>query len=436
MAIHFVELAQHARAHIGAPVVQLFFELVFNDLALLFHHQYFLQAGGKFPGELCLQGPHHGHLVQADAHTPASGVVQPQVAERLAGVVEGLAAGHQAQAVLGALDHVVVEPVGADVGQRGVPLGVKQAGFLLQSGVGPAHVHAAGWHGEVSRELDAHAVGVHINRGAGFHNLLDGFHPRPDAGEAAHGKGVHAQVEHVLHAGRKKHRRAAGLEDVVALVRGGGAFGHVVVTRYRNHTAPRCGARHIGVFEDVGAAVHARALAVPNAKYAVVFVHARGCKPELLRAPQGGGGQLFVDAGLKHHMVFFQMRLCFLQGLVVVAQGRSTVAADKTRGVFAGSQVAHPLQHGQAHQRLHATHERRARTQRVFVVQADVGVRGLKMRRARWGVHGLKSPSKVSRRRGSQTPSVQGSRIRAAPSPAHLRPVRGPSPGHGGRRAR
>ena len=64
-------------------------------------------------------------LVQPDADLPASGVVQPQIDQRLARVVVSLAAGDQAEAVVRALNRVVVQPVGAYVSQRGVPLEVK-----------------------------------------------------------------------------------------------------------------------------------------------------------------------------------------------------------------------------------------------------------------------------------------------------------------------
>ena len=166
----------------------------------------------------------------------------------------------------------------------------------------------------------------------------------------------------------------------------------MVVPGHRYHATPGRGARHIGVLEHVRAAVHARALAVPDAKHAVVFIHPRRRKPELLRAPQGGGGQLFIDTGLEHHVVFLQMLLRLLQRLVVIAQGRAAVAADKAGRVFACGEVAHALQHGQAHQGLHAAHEGGAGAQGVFVVQAEGVGRGPQLGRVQWGVHGQKSP--------------------------------------------
>ena len=70
------ELTHHARAHIGAPVVQLFFELVFNNLALFLDDQNLLQAAGKFARQLRLQRPDYRYLVQAYAHAAASRIVQ------------------------------------------------------------------------------------------------------------------------------------------------------------------------------------------------------------------------------------------------------------------------------------------------------------------------------------------------------------------------
>ena len=370
-----VELAQHMGAHIGTPVVQLFFQLVFDDLALFFHHQNLAQPGGKFARGLGFQRPHHAHLVQAQADALAGGRVQPQVLQRLAGVVVGLAAGDQAETVVRPLDHIVVEPVGPDVGQRGVPLVVKQAGLLVQCVVGPADVQAAGRHGKVGQH-DLHPLGVDFGGGAGLHDLLDGFHARPHARKAAHGKRMQAQIQDFLHAGRKEHRKAAGLEDVVALVRGGGAFADVVVTGHRDHAAPGRGARHVGVLEHVAATVHARPLAIPDAEHAVELVGAGRGKAQLLRAPQGGGGQLLVHTGLEHDVLCLQVRAGFLQRLVVPAQWGAPVAADEASGVFAQQRVALALQHGQLDQGLHPAHEGPAMVQAVFVIQCD-GFQGL-----------------------------------------------------------
>ena len=203
-------------------------------------------------------------------------VVEAEVVQRLARVVVGLAAGDDAEAVVRAVDHVVVEPVGAHVGERGVPLVVDQPRLLLERRVGPADVQAARRHREVLGQHDVDAVGVDRDARRRLDDLLDRLHRRPDAGEAAHREGVQAHVEDVLHARREEHRQPAGLEDVVALVRRGRALGDVVVAGDRDHAAVLRGAGHVGVLEDVGAAVDARALAVPDAEHAVELLASAG----------------------------------------------------------------------------------------------------------------------------------------------------------------
>jgi hypothetical protein len=82
------------------PVVELFLELVFDDLALFFHHQDLLQPLGKVARDGGFQRPHHVDLVQPQPDGAAGVVVQPQVGQRLARVVVGLAAGDDAEAVV------------------------------------------------------------------------------------------------------------------------------------------------------------------------------------------------------------------------------------------------------------------------------------------------------------------------------------------------
>ncbi len=159
--------------------------------------------------------------MQPNADALAGGIVQPQVQQRLTRVVVGLAAGDQAQAVVLAFNDVVVQPVGADVGQRRIPFVVKQPRLLFQCVVRPADVQTAMGNHKVGRDLDLHPVRVNHGRGAGFHNFLNRLHAGPDAGETAHGKGVNAQVQNFLNIGGEEHRRTAGLEDMVALVCGG-----------------------------------------------------------------------------------------------------------------------------------------------------------------------------------------------------------------------
>ena len=145
-------------------------------------------------------------------------------------------------------------------------------------------MHAACWHLEV-RQHNLHALRIDHRSGAGLHNFLDGFHARPNAGETAHGEGMHTQIENVLHTGREKHWCATRFKNMVALVCRRGALGHMVVTRHSQHAAPRRGAGHVGVFEHIGATVYTWAFAIPNTKDAIKFVAACWCKTKLLCAP-------------------------------------------------------------------------------------------------------------------------------------------------------
>ena len=143
----------------------------------------------------------------------------------------------------------------------------------------------------------------------------------------------------------------------------------MVVAGQRQHPAPGRSAGHVGVLEDVAAAVHAGALAVPDAEHAVIVGALE--QVDLLRAPDRGGGKVFVDAWLEHDVVFLEVLLRLGQRLVVAAQGRAPVAGNEAGGVLAGGEVALALQHRQAHQRLRAGHEGRAAVVGVLVFERD-----------------------------------------------------------------
>jgi hypothetical protein len=73
------------------------------------------------------------------------------------------------------------------------------------------------------------------------------------------------------------------------------------------------------VLEYVPAAVHPGPLPVPHREYAVVL---RAWKQvQLLRAPDGGGGEVFVHAGLEPDVMIVEMLLGPPQGLVEAAEG-------------------------------------------------------------------------------------------------------------------
>src|SRR2546421_6029684 len=84
-----VELADHTRrTHALLPVVELFLDLVLDDLALLFDDDDFLEAVGEAPRALWLERPGERHFVDAQAYVARSSLVDAQIRERLHDIAE------------------------------------------------------------------------------------------------------------------------------------------------------------------------------------------------------------------------------------------------------------------------------------------------------------------------------------------------------------
>jgi hypothetical protein len=197
------------------------------------------------------------------------------------------------------------------------------------------------------------------------------FHRDPQARVAAHGPAMQAEVEILLHVGRVQHGNAGRDERMLGLMRDRRGFRRVIVAREHEHAAVLIGARGIRVLEDVAGAIDARSLAVPHAEYAIAL----RVRPqiELLRAPHRGGREVFVDAGLEHHVVRVQMFLRFPQRLVDPAERRAAIAGDEAGRIQSRALVALFLQHRQTDERLCAADIDAAFFERVLVVERDVG---------------------------------------------------------------
>ena len=186
----------------------------------------------------------------------------------------------------------------------------------------------------------------------------------------------------------------AGIEDrhhhvdemEFGLVRGGGGLGGVVVAHQREHAAVLRGAGEIGVAEDVAGAVDARALAVPHAEHAVEL--ALAAQFGLLRAPERGGGEVLVDAGLELDVGGGELARRAHELLVEAAERRAAIAGDVARGVEAGARSRSFCISAGADQRLIPGDQDAVLGQIVFVVEADGSQRhavALAMPRARNG---------------------------------------------------
>ena len=143
----------------------------------------------------------------------------------------------------------------------------------------------------------------------------------------------------------------------------------MIVAGEAQHAAVFRGARGIAVTEHVAAAIDAGALAVPDADHAIVF--GAGRQIELLRAPDRGGREIFVHAGLELDVVLVEMFARRHQLLVVATERRAAIAGDESRGVETGGAVAADLRHRQPHQRLDAGQEDMAGALGVFLIETD-----------------------------------------------------------------
>jgi hypothetical protein len=157
------------------------------------------------------------------------------------------------------------------------------------------------------------------------------------------------------------------------LMRRGGRFGRMVVAHERQHAAVFRGAGEIGVAEDVAGAVDARTLAVPHAEHAIEL--ALAAQFGLLRAPQRGGGEFLVDAGLELDVLRGEKPPRAHHLLVEAAERGAAIAGDVAGGVEAGAAVALLLHQQRADQRLIAGHQDMVLGEIVFVVEGD-GAKG------------------------------------------------------------
>ena len=122
--------------------------------------------------------------------------------------------------------------------------------------------------------------------------------------------------------------------------------------------------------EGVARAVDPRSLAVPQREYPVITRPVE--QIDLLAAPDGGGGELLVDAGLEMDVVPLQEALGLPQRMVVAPERRAAIARDEPRRVEAGGNIAPALHHRQTHQGLGRGDEHAAGLKGVFVVKRQI----------------------------------------------------------------
>src|SRR6266508_3831975 len=214
-----VEFADDARrVHALAPVVQLFLDLVLDDLALFLDHEDLFEPFGELARTLRLERPGHRHLVETDAGRARDTFVDTEIGERLQGVAERRAGSDDAETGAWAVPDDAVEPVRAAVGECRVDLVVEQPCLLLEKCVRPADVEAPRRQGEVGRD-DLHALRIDLHHRARLDHVGDALEGYPASGETRQGDAVQTEIQIFLDARGVEHRDAAGLEEVFALMR-------------------------------------------------------------------------------------------------------------------------------------------------------------------------------------------------------------------------
>ena len=301
-------------------------------------------------------------------------VVEAEVAEGLAQLLEGPARGRDAEPGRSGGPADLVEAVGCRVGHRRVQAPVGDVLLLLEAQgrhqAGPLGV-APGLAVDLQLGQGGNdPVGGHLGEAEPVGDGGDDLERHPQAGVPGQRDAVQAQVDDLLHRAGVEDGDLGVVEGGLDLGGQGRRLGQGVVPGQYQHPAVGGGALEVAVLEHVTAAVHARALAVPHAHHAVV----PGERPEqrLLAAPHRGGGQLLVHARHPHHVVGVEQGPVALDGEVDGAQRRALVAGDEGGGAQAPGRVGPMLVEGQAHHRLDPGQQHPSPFQRELLIEIEV----------------------------------------------------------------
>src|SRR5689334_20929639 len=111
----------------------------------------------------------------------------------------------------------------------------------------------------------------------------------------------------------------------------GGRLTAMVVSRQRENAAMAGGTGRVRVLQRIDGAVHARALAVPDAEHAIDLGTRK--QPNLLAAPDRGRSKVLVQAREEGDVLGLQEGFRAPQRVVVHAERRTAVTGDETAGV-------------------------------------------------------------------------------------------------------
>ena len=216
----------------------------------------------------------------------------------------GLAGGHDPETRAGFVEQDTIEPVHADIVLRRRQPDVESARLLLHRRIGDVEagvgVRAFGVTDVEIGDIKGNGGGTIDDIG---HRLEADIATRP----ARHRPTVQAKLQQIVHVGGHEHGNGAGDQRRLALMRHGRGFAGMVVARDHQHAAGARGSRVVAVAKRIAGTIDAGAFAIPIGEHAVI---AGGLEQRhLLRAPDGGGGNLLVHPGEEVDMALLQMLL-------------------------------------------------------------------------------------------------------------------------------
>ena len=217
--------------------------------------------------------------------------------------------------------------------------------FLGMNVVRPANGEPALGQLEIVRNDRFGPFGVHVDGCRAVDGRSDAFHRYPETAETGHRPAAQAEIQQILDIGRIQDRDLGMNHGQFTVVRRRGRLGQMVVTEQGQHPAMRRRTGRIGMPERITRPVDSWTLAVPDTEHAVVL--RVGHQSDLLRAPDGGGSQVFVQTGIEMNAAPLEELPRIPQRLVVDAERGATVSRDVPAGVEPGFLIEPALHQGQ-----------------------------------------------------------------------------------------
>ena len=282
-------------------VVERRLEELLECRILLLDDQHLVESFGEFAGLSWVERHRHQQLEEPDPGGAEIVVaLQPDQAQDLAHLVEGLAARGDAEPVVGgARDHPIEVVVDA-VPTRQRPTRLLELTLHLQRVRREETSVGVGMEG-LAVDLDDRGdrpdtIGMDVDGAGAVGDRGDELEPGPEPARPREGNGVSGEIEGLLDIAGEQDRHVEVDHRGVARRRQRGRLRRGIVADDGHDTAVHRRAGEHGVSDRITAAVESRALAVPDADHAVVTSVREGHRQ--LAAHHGGRRQFLVHSGL------------------------------------------------------------------------------------------------------------------------------------------